>query len=251
MQFFKSVPDIPETKAPVVERRGDERFPVHPEFPLKAVLSFIGRDDTGVPMSDSRHNWSWKGRLIEFSAAGASVQMKPGVRAVEGDDCDLMLTVEDLEVTVSSRISNIRDEPEGPVFGLQHAIDDEAVWTAYRKLLEVVSLGASLAPHFRLTEPDDSGFLPEQYAGEWGSRLTVWRQPADESVVAFEMQLNDGVVRAAAGQGVEYLACLSATESRPASDIEEGRLRRLFQWVVPNLGTGVPDDVREFLKLYA
>ncbi len=49
---------------------------------------------------------------------------------------------------------------------------------------------------------------------------------------------------------MECLACLNATASRPATDIEEGRLRRLFQWVVPNLAVAVLDDVREFLKAY-
>ncbi len=251
MQFFNDIPEIPETGAPAVERRSEQRFPVHPDFQLKAVLSFVGRDDTGAPMSGSRQGWNWKGRLVEFSGAGARVQLGRGVRAEVGDACDLTLTVEDLEVLIRSRIMSIGEAADGPVFGLQHTIEDEAVWNDYHRLLEAVSLGAMLEPHFRETKPDESGFLPEQYASEWGSKLTVWRSPADESVVAFEFMLNDGVVRAAAGQEAEYLACLSATHSRPASDIEQSRLRLLFQWVVPNLAPCVPDDVRGFLKTYA
>jgi hypothetical protein len=251
MTFFKNLPELPATAPTAVERRSEQRFAVHPDFPLKAVLSFIGRDDTGAPLSGSRHGWNWKGRLIEFSGAGARVQMGPGVRAEAGDECDLTLTVEDLEVMIPSRIANIREDPAGPVFGLQHAIEDEKVWNDYRLLLEAVSLGATLEPKFRLTEPDESGFVPEQYAGDWGSRLTAWRHPKDESVVAFELMLNDGAVRAAAGEPAEYLTNLNATDSRPATDLEQSRFHRLFQWVALNLSAAVAEDVRKFVQTYA
>ena len=54
MLFFKRILKEPEsatTAAPAVERRSEQRFRVSPDFPLKAVLSFIGRDESGAPMS--------------------------------------------------------------------------------------------------------------------------------------------------------------------------------------------------------
>ena len=81
--------------------------------------------------------------------------------------------------------------------------------------------------------------------------LTVWRHPVDASVAAFEFRLQDNLVRAAAGQGAEFLADNAGTGSRPASNEQCVEIGRLFTWVVPNLAPVVPEDVRAFLQHYA
>lgn len=247
--FPRSTPE-PAPATQVVEKRSEQRFPVREEFPLRAVLSFIGRDDTGAPMGSSRHNWAWKGRLVDFSGAGARVQMGPGVRTEVGDSCDLILTVEDLEVKVPSRISNIGETAEGVVLGLRHAIESDLTWELYRRLLEVVSLGATLEQQVHHAKPDEPDYLIDVYSSSWGSRLTIWRDRKHKVVVGFEFLLNDGLVRGAADGEVEYLSGLHVSGSQPATDAKAGELHRLFQWVVPNLAAVVPDDVREFLRRF-
>lgn len=247
--FPRRTPE-PAPATNVVEKRSEQRFPVREEFPLKAVLSFIGRDDTGAPMGDSRHNWTWKGRLVDFSGAGARVQMGPGVRVEEGDDCDLLLTMEDLEVKVPSHVSNVGETPAGVVVGLRHAIESDLTWELYRRLLEVVSLGATLEEQVHHAKPDEPGYLIDLYSSSWGSRLTIWRDQKHKTVRGFEFLLNDGLVRAAEDGEVEYLAGLHVSGSQPATDAKAGELHRLFQWVVPNLAEVVPEDVREFLRRF-
>ena len=251
MPFFDERPKPNSVEFPAVERRAEQRFPLPPGLPLRAGLSLIGRDDTGAPMSSSRHNWNWKGQLLDFSGEGARVQMGPGVRAAVGDTCDLVLSLEFLDVTVPSQVANIREEAAGTVVGLKHRIESEDTWRDYSLLLEVVALGSTLELQFRRDEVDEYGFLVEQYASPWGSRLTVWRAPKGRQPVAFEMVLNDGLIRAAHGEDPEYLSGTdSSAAQRAERDLANDTYRR-FHWVVPCLAPAVPEDVRQFLQRYA
>jgi hypothetical protein len=254
MLFFKRIlkePELAATAAPVVERRSEQRFKVSQDFPLKAVLSFIGRDESGAPLSNTRHGWNWKGRLLDCSEEGARIQMGPAVKLQDGEPCDLKLSVQDYEITVPCHVTNLGETPEGVVLGLKHVTGDVATCEGYRQLLDVVALGSTLKLERQAKQPDAAGYLVEIYASTRPSRLTVWRHPADESVMAFEFVLKDNMVRAAAGQRVEYLSDLDGTGSRPASTEKCLEIGRLFQWVVPNLPADMPEEVRGFLKHYA
>lgn len=232
---------------PAVERRRAARFPVSPGFPLRAVLNYIGRDDTGAPMSQSRHGWHWKGRLIDCSELGARMQLGPGHRAIIGESCDLRLSVQDFEVVVPCQITHRRANAEGVVFGLRHEVDDPAVARDYRQLVEVIALGSTLRLRTRSPQPDESGYIVERYASSRPSALTVWRNPSGGAVSAFEFILRDCMVRVALGQGTEYFSG-DATGAHRASSARCLEIHRLFQWVVANLTDAVPEDVRDFLR---
>jgi hypothetical protein len=257
MLFFKRILKEPEPvvvanaapPVPLVERRSVKRYAVNPQFPLKAVLSFVGRDDTGTPMSNSRHGWNWKGRLIDCSEQGARIQMGPTLSVAARDLCDLILTVDDFQLTVPCHIANIREHDGGMMFGLKHDITDVTTLTAYGQLLEVLALGSTLRQKSKTTKPDESGYLVERYVSDRPARLTIWRHPADASVSAFEFQLKDNLVRAAAGHGMQFLTGDGAG-ARPATAARSLEIQRLFNWVLPNLATAVPEDVRKFLKHY-
>ncbi len=257
MTFFKRILKEPEPEpvapsAPRIERRSVQRFVVSPQFPLKAVVSFVGRDESGAPMSNTRHGWNWKGRLIECSELGARMQLGPGIRAEPAENCDLKLSIQTHEINVPCHIANLSETPEGMVLGLVHDLSDAAIRRDYLQLLEVVALGSTLTLQPKAAaQPDASGYLVEIYASTRASHLTVWRHPADGSVAAFEFRLQDSLVRAAAGHGVEFLADIAGTGSQPASSDQCLEIGRLFTWVVPNLAPAVPDDVRQFLQHYA
>ena len=254
MTFFKRILKEPEpvaTEAPRVERRSVPRFAISPQFPLKAVLSFVARDESGAPMSNTRHGWNWKGRLIECSELGARMQLGPGIRAEPAENCDLKLSVQAYEISVPCHIANLSEPPEGMVLGLVHDLSDAAVRRDYLQLLEIVALGSTLKLQPKADQPDASGYLVEVYASGRPSRLTVWRHPANGAVAAFEFQLKENLVRAAAGHGAEFLADVDGTGSRPASNEQCLEIGRLFTWVVPNLAAVVPEDVRAFLQHYA
>jgi len=260
MLFFKRIlkepekaaepppPDAPHAPPPQVERRSSKRYVVNPQFPLKAVLSFVGRDDTGVPMSNSRHGWNWKGRLIDCSEQGARIQMGPVFKVATRDLCDLMLTVEDFELTVPCHIRNIREHADGVIFGLKHDIEDGKTLAAYDQLLEVLALGSTLKSQGKSRNPDESGWLVERFASDRPSRLTIWRHPANAAVAAFAFQLKDSLVRATYGGHLEFR---TGPDARPATAAKSLEIQRLFNWVLPNLAASVPEDVREFLRRYA
>jgi len=254
MLFFKRILKEPEpaekaeSPVPPVERRSSKRYLVNPLFSIKAVLSFVARDESGAPMSHSRHGWNWKGRLIDCSEQGARIQMGPVLKVEARDLCDLMLSVDDFELTIPCHVANIRESPEGPMFGLKHNIEEEGTWAAYRQLLEVLALGSTLKMQGKTAKPDESGYIVEKYASDRPARLTIWRHPADKSPAAFEFQLKDSMVRAAAGHALEYLDGADGRLATPAKSLE---IQRLFRWVVPNLAAAVPDDVRAFLRFYA
>jgi hypothetical protein len=260
MLFFKRIlkeetpaaPAVPaEVAAPAVERRGEQRYGISADFPLKAVLSFVGRDDTGAPMSNTRHGWNWKGRLIDCSEEGARLQLGPGIRTETGEPCDLKLSVQDFELCVPCQVINLTEHPDGMVLGLKHVIADAETLASYRQLLDVVALASTLKLQSKASQPDASGYLVEVYGGTRPSRLTVWRYPGKGGIAAFELLLKDNLVRAAAGQRVEFLADIDGTGSQPASSEKCVEIGRLFQWVVPNLPPELPAEVRAFLRHYA
>lgn len=240
-----SPPDAP----PPQERRRAPRFVVSPDFPLKAVLGFVGRDESGVPLSSSPHGWNWKGRLIDCSEQGARILLGPGLRAVIGETCDLRLAVQGFELTVPCHVTNIREQADGVVFGLRHDITDAAILRDYRQLVEVVALGSTLRLRTKTPQPDESGYLVERYASSRPSRLTVWRHPEGGMVSAFEFILKHSLVRTAVGQGLEYFSG-DGTGFRPAAAVDCAEIHRLFQWTVPNLPAAIPTDVRAFLRHY-
>jgi hypothetical protein len=256
MLFFKRIlkeaPPAAGAATPVVERRSEQRYGISAEFPLKVVLSFVGRDDTGTPMSNTRHGWNWKGRLIDCSEEGARMQLGPGIRTETGETCDLKLSVQDFELCVPCRVTNLTDHPDGVILGLKHLIEDAETLEGYRQLLEVLALSSTLKLQSKTPKPDESGYIVEVYGGSRSSRLTVWRFPDKKGgVAAFELLLKDNLVRAAAGQRVEFLADIDGTGSQPASSEKCVEIGRLFQWVVPNLPADLPAEVRAFLRHYA
>lgn len=250
MQFFKGI--LQETGDEVVaeERRSGQRMKIGEGFPLKSMLSFIGRDEHGELLGGKRANWNWKGRLVNCSEFGARLQLAPAVRAVKGDACDLKLKLEHIDLVIPSRIVNLRENEDGVSCGLKHEIEDLDVEKGYAQFLEVVALGAMLRPSFRKTEPDDSGFLPEQYASSWQSCLNVWRRQADRKIAAFEFVLKDCLVRAVKDHQMECFTGTSEADAKAANSFRTWEIKRLYHWVVPNLPRQVPADVQQFLRGY-
>jgi hypothetical protein len=165
-----------------------------------------------------------------------------------GDLRALRLKVEDFDLNVPCRVANINPHAAGMIFGLMLDLEDEANFDAYWQLLEAVVLGSSLKLHSRTAKPDESGYLLEHYACSRPARLSIWRHPVNETIAAFEFRLKRQVVRAVAGNQLEFL---TEPGSRPAQPAGVTEIQRLFSRMVPNLSQTVPQDVREFLLHYA
>lgn len=257
MHLFKRVFKHPEPEPTVAplgiarpERRHTQRYVVNPKSPITAVLSFIGRDEAGARMSSSRVGWDWKGRLVDFSERGASIQLGAAALAAPGDAGELKLTLRDAVLEIPCEINHVRVQAEGLIYGLRFGELDEATRDTYRRILEILALGIRLRLQFRKTEPDAIGYLVEQYASDRQSRLTVWRNQGDRAVAAFEFLLKDCLVRGADRYPVIYLTGGDPATARRASPARVEEIQHLFRWVVPNLARCVPADVRDFLQRY-
>lgn len=249
MPLFKSILQSLTPLPP--ERRTEQRFTINPAFPLKAVLSYVGRDETGKPMSESRTGWNWKGRLLDCSFAGARLQVGPGLNAIVGDACDLKLGVQEFEIAVPCHVAHIQEQAGEVIFGLEHDITDDATLAEYGQLIEVLALGSTLKARHDAPVPDKSGYLVEQFANDRPARLTVWREMTTRGVVAFEFLLKESVLQAAVGQSMEYLLVTDDASAVRATAQKSMEMHRLYTWVLPNLPADVPADVKAFLQGYA
>lgn len=252
MLFFKRILDVRQTPATPAERRDATRFPVNREFPLQAVLNIAGRDGQGTLLKpQDRAGWDWPGRLLDLSSTGARLQVPVTVAVQRHDAGVLKLDVQGYQLDIPCVVANVAEQHEVCVFGL--ALDLEATGTleGYRQLLDLVALGSTLRL-VQPAQPDPSGYLLEQYAGEPASRLSIWRHHEGREVSAFEFQLKDSLVRGLADRA--ELECFATTEAglgRVVTQTHWEEIYRLYQWVVLNLAAVVPADARAFLLKHA
>ena len=252
MLFFKRIlgksePDVPP------DRRIGIRFAVGVKFPVKVILNTQGRDEMGQPLkSKDNFGWDWSGRLINLSFLGARMQVPATMHAHLGDACKLKFELEGYQLTLPGSIIHISERRDSIVYGLQLDINDDESGRAYRQLVDLVALGATLKPAQPAAPDESSGYLIEQYAGEDRSRLDVWRDHANRSVVAFNFRLKHCWVRGLHGRAeLEYFVDAKDESIQVAPKAQVAEIHRLFHWVVPNIATAVPSDVRDFLKKFA
>lgn len=252
MLFFKRILEVKKTDTGPSERRGNSRFAVLPDFPVKTVVNIASRDDFGQPIKGRDGTGTdWAGRLINLSSSGARVQLPRTISAQRSDECLLKIDVQGYELVVPGHVAHIAERRDSLVLGLALALEDSPAQLAFRQLVELVALGATLK-QVRAPQPDGSGYIVEQYAGDPASRLTIWRQLVGREVAAFEFQLKDCAVRGVAGRdGLECFAGTDTAAAQPVKGAREDEIQRLYQWVVLNLAPVVPADVREFLQQHA
>jgi hypothetical protein len=252
MLFFKRILGISDADAPS-ERRGGNRYAVGVRFPMKVILNTRGRDEMGQELkSKDDAGWDWEGRLINLSLTGARMQVPPTMHAHVGDACRLKFEIEGYRLSLPGHIAHISERRDSFVYGLR--LDDQATDSrqGYQQLVDLVSLGATLKPA-RPAAPDEaSGYLVERYVGEEQSRLDVWREFAGRAIVAFDFRMKHCCVRGLHDRGgLEYFVDVDDEHVQVAPQNQAAEIHRLFHWVVPNIATAVPMDVREFLKKYA
>lgn len=251
MLFFKRILEVRKQEQPA-ERRGGARFSVQPDFPIKTIVNISGRDDHGQPIkTKDGQGWDWSGRLINVSASGARVQLPRTVIAQRGDPCLFKIDIQGYQLVIPAQVAHVAERRDSLLFGLALQLDDSPDRLAFQQLVELISLGSTLR-QVREPQPDGSGYIVEQYAGEPSSRLTVWRQLVGRDVAAFEFQMKDCAVRGLANQhGIECFVGADSATGRRANGEKGEEILRLYQWVVMNLAPAVPADVKQFLQQHA
>ncbi len=248
MLFFKRILSTRKAE-PATDRRGTARYTLQAGFPLKTMIGVAGRDELGQVTGGRIIDWT--GRLINLSGSGAQVQMPRTIIAERGDSCRLKLDMQGYVLTVPGSIAHVAERRDSLVFGLALDLAASSTAAAYRQLVEIVALGSTLKQTKPL-QPDDSGYLVEQFEGEPLSRLIIWRQMVGREIAAFEFRLKECVVRGLAG--CDAVECFAGPEARSASSatgVKRDEIHRLYQWVVLNLAPELPEDVRGFLRSHA
>jgi hypothetical protein len=252
MFFFKNDREDSELTAKrdsLVEKRGKPRYSVSPQFHLNVTLAVQPgpNGDTQPADAGTPQGWSWKCRLLDCSEQGVRVQLEPSLKIPAGELRGLRLKVEEYGLNAPCRIANIGEQDGRGVFGLMLDLENEATFDAYWRLLETVVVGSSLKLHSKAAKPDESGYLVEHYASNRPARLSIWRHPDNQGIVAFEFRLKRHVMRAVVGNNLE---CLSEPGDHPVPSNQQVELLRLFSGMASNLTQAVAPDVRELLQHY-
>jgi hypothetical protein len=234
-----------------IERRKSQRFVVNPQVKLSAMLIASGsgaKAENEEVVDTVVEPRELQGRLVDCSKDGVRLEMTPVAKMDVRQLVGVSLKMADFEINIPCVITHVRDDGELISFGLKHDISDSKSWNAYRRLLDVLSLGSTLMIHSRTNEPSESGYFQERYVGDRPASLTVWRHSESRDVVAFAFQLQDGILRVAYGDDVQYLRL---GDSRFADPDLAREIHRRFNLAMPNVAPAVPEDVRDFMGRYA
>lgn len=243
------------------DKRRTRRYPIGPDFPLKATLALLG--PSGEPGTSAR----WTGRLADFSSTGASAIIPRAAVARRGYTTALELRLDHLALSLPCKIAHFRTLPDHSLCGVALEKTDAATQKAYLQLLESVVIGATFAPFKARGLPETpAGLVRQDYRSDHrDARLHVWRDRKTKALDAFELVVDwhclRGTARAAV-PGRTRLRIFSrhgerSGAERPYSDPSLGlirgdhqELRQLYGYIAANLSTDLPEDLRGLMAKF-
>ena len=249
MLLFRRIFNFEQAKvAQLAENRRNTRYTPGAGFPLKAYLH-LARDE-------------WKaGKVQNLSGQGLGLVLGRETKATVGQDLKVRLVLGGQELVLESRLIHFEPRPTGVLCGLDLIFGDFEEQKAYLQLLQPVAIGQSLqaVPGERVVQ-NEPQFIKQVFRGEGDCVLTVWlAKTMGTPLHSFEFQMDDYFCHADVQSGVleAYLREKSDSHkgklSHPVFDQTGGlrdEIRQLFRWILPNLSTAVPDDVRAFLQRF-
>jgi hypothetical protein len=261
--LFKRILDFQKTEGGLLDKRGAKRYPVGAKFPLKAKITLSARDGEGHPLPPEKHTpMDWGGQLLNLSSSGVSIRLHPAAVSAKGEKCCLKLELDNKLFEIDSLVANFKISQQWVSCGVGLKFPDAYSEKAYRQLMEPVVIGSTLepAPSGKVKQ-DLPGLNKEQYHGESESILSVWRDGSGKNPKLFELLVHDYCIRGNtehSGLKITFREGSKAGKrlSRPAIPVpisadHQAEVRQLFQFIVQNLGKGVPGDLRKFLELFA
>jgi hypothetical protein len=257
--LFKRILDFQKTEGGVLDKRGAKRYPVGAKFPIKAKITLTARDGEGNAKPGASIDWG--GQLGNLSGSGVSIRLHPAAVANSGEACALKLELDNKIFELETTVAHFRVGPQYVACGLAINFPDSYTRKAYLQLMEPVVIGSTLAPATGKVKQDLPGLIKEQYQGESDSLLSVWRDSSGKTAKLFELVAHDYCIRGTTetpGLKITSLGGSNAGKraSRPVTtvpitDDHQAEVRQLFQFIVQNLGKGVPSELKRFLELFA
>lgn len=257
MLLFKRILNFSKATVNAGDKRQLQRYTVGGPFPFKTIVTLIGHDGEGNPLSNGSKGQDWAGRLSNLSATGASIQLHSAAVGIRGESCIFKIRLDEYRLDIPGTVAHFRPYQHYALCGLSFIFPNFETEKAYLQLLEPVSIGASLsAVELKKVRQDTAGLVKEQYVGTGNSKLNVWRQSPTDRIYSFDFLMNDYGVRWSEGMtevepyGVNRPPESGKKTAAPflhltAAQLEE--VRWLFCLAVPNIAKAVPADVRKFL----
>jgi len=260
--LFKRILDFQKTEGGLRDKRGAKRYPVGAKFPLKAKITLSARDGEGKPLPPTKSlPMDWGGQMLNLSSSGLSIRLHPAAIAAAGETCCVKLELDNKLFELEATVANYRNGQNYVSCGAVLKFADAYSRKAYQQLMEPVIIGSSLEPVTGRVKQDLPGLNKEEYQGESETKLSVWRDASGKNPKLFELLVHDYCVRGNTempGLKVSYRegSSLFKRQTRPAVPVtlspdHQAEVRQLFQYIVQNLGKGVPSELRRFLELLA
>jgi len=261
--LFKKILDFQKTEGGLLDKRGAKRYPVGAKFPLKAKITLRARDGEGRPLpADKSSPMDWGGQMLNLSSSGISIRLHPAAIAAPGESCCVKLELDHRLFELDATVANYRVGQQYVSCGVVIKFPDAYAQKAYLQLMEPVAIGSTLEPiPAARVKQDVPGLHKEQYHGESETVLSIWRDSSGKNPKLFELVVHDYCVRGSTevpGLKITYRDGAKAGKriSRPAIPValsadHQTEVRQLSQFVVQNLGKGVPAEVKKFLELIA
>jgi hypothetical protein len=247
--IFRRIFNFEKAKVEQLEQRLNQRYTPGAGFPLQVLLSL------------APYNWK-PAKVLNISGNGLGLLLTKEDKVLNPQAARVQLLLDGHKLEIPAKLAHVRPHEKGVFCGIGLKFDDFLDQKAYLQLLQPISIGQSLQPlaadRIIQNEPQ---FIKQIYRGEGDSVLIVWLEMTMGTPLhSFEFRMNDYFCRAMMGTGVLEAYTLESTESHKAKlstpvfdtsgDLHD-EIRQLFKWIVPNLSSAVPDDVRAFLQKFA
>ncbi len=249
MLLFRRIFDFKKSSVPRLEQRHSHRYAPGKEFPLRARLQ-VGIDP-------------WPGRVLNLSTQGLGLLLDRDAGISAGQTGRLHLELDHYELEFNARLAHVEAKADGWHYGLTFSFDDFSAQKTYLQLLQPISIGCSLLP-MAVNAASLGKLAPADVAfrGESDSELNFWREnsPAN-SLHRFEFLLPGYLIKADTRTRQLDVTLRPPTDRPEAesisavpldlSDDAKADVRQLFRWIVPNVPSSLPIEIRMFLQSFA
>lgn len=248
MQLFRRLFNFEKAKVAQMEQRLNHRYTPGAGFPLQAWLTIAGQE---IPA-----------KILNLSGNGIGLLVKRGTQVIGNQLARVRLQLGDYQLAIDAVIAHVQPHGNDLACGIGFKFSEFSRQKAYLQLLQPVAIGQSLqpVPPERVVQ-NEPQLIKQVYRGESDCVLTVWLQMTMGTPLhSFEFHLDDYFCRATMTVGkleayqLREADATTAKLTNPVYDTSgelHTEIRQLFRWIVPNLASAVPDDVRAFLQHFA
>jgi hypothetical protein len=240
---FKKILSRPKKTVPAIfsDRRKFLRLPIENPLDFKAIIELHAHDDNGRINPDGAGQ-SWTGYIMNLSKEGLCMKIHPAAFTLTNEKCKVTLLLNNQVTVIPATVAHFRNDREAAICGVSLEFTDPETKAVYLQIIKPLKIGAS----FKACEPawPMPALLNETYAGDFGSRLNIWRLPEAGVVSRFDFRINNHGVHGI----MEHKKIEVYPLNHALSDEDKHEILWIFRLAMKNLAQGIPFDVRQSLQ---